>query len=116
MIGEQPRREEDMPQEVVPQEGVTQAAEAPKSEVKEAPFNKGEACDGLDTAIDELYARFGNNIPESIQAMGEEVRDTVDAIKRNSKVSSREQVIEDINFKKGNMSEAAYNFIIEHVG
>jgi hypothetical protein len=108
-MGETPRGEEELPPEAAAQD-----AKGVK-DVTEPPFDKNEVCQKIESDVDDLFERYGNNLPTEIESMGEEVRDITDAMKRSTKVSRREDFIEDLKFRKGKISDQAYAFILERM-
>lgn len=80
-------------------------------------FDKKMINQKVDDAVGEMFDRYGNEIPENIQTLGEEIRDMVSDVSRRSSVNTRVDFIEALDFSKngGNLSEEAYYFIIDNL-
>ena len=90
-------------------------SELPPSQ--ESVFDKKAINEKIDTAVDNLYKLYGDNIPESIEERGESARDTAHDILLRSSVNSKKQFIEAVDFIRngGNISDEAYDLIIDNI-
>lgn len=84
---------------------------------EESFFDKKTADTEVDAAVSKMFDRYGDNIPDAIQELGEEILGTMNAIARNPRVTTREELIGALDFSKngGKLSEQAYQFIVEKI-